>query len=215
MGIPTPDGANQYTRLVGSDALFTVPSVWADVVNRLAIDPPWGRLFDLEIIQITVVEVNSGDRTAVYFLEGNQWLVSPEGPPVDPEASAPVPEEWGEWLELLAAPRVDGIVEQRLEDRDTERLDEYGFNPPKVRVVIARRGQATVEIHLADGPMGSDRYYARTVNNIDDKLYSIKKSRLAGIEALATDPLVAPGWEPPEDTEEQPSETPTAGATDN
>ena len=201
MGIPTPDANNQYARLVGDEALYTVPSVWADVVNRLALDPPYGRLFDIEIALITVVEISAGDRTAVYFLDRGQWFVSPEPPPVDPNKSAPASEEWRDWLELLAAPRVDEIVEQRLEDRDEERLEEYGFTPPDVRVVIARRGQSTVEIHLAEGPPGSGSYYARTRNNVDETLYSIRKSRLEGIESLATAPLIAAGWEPPEEGE--------------
>ena len=90
MGIPTPDGANQYTRLVGDDALYSVPSVWADVINRLALDPPYGRMFDLDLQFITVVEVTAGDSTAVYFLEGGQWLVWDGPPPVEIETAAPV-----------------------------------------------------------------------------------------------------------------------------
>ena len=43
MGKATPDNLNQYARLVGEDALFTVPIEWAQVVNRLANDPPVGR----------------------------------------------------------------------------------------------------------------------------------------------------------------------------
>ena len=191
MGIPTPDGDNQYARLVGDDALYTLPSVWADVVNRLALDPPYGRLFDLELEFIRVVEVNAGESTAVYFLEGDQWLVSEGPPPVDPETAAPVSEEWPEWLATLAAPRIDEIVEQQLQDRDTEKLAEYGFDDPAVRVVIARRGQAAMEFHLAEGPPGSGAYYVRSLDHTDEKLYLVKKSRLDGIEALASDPLVS------------------------
>ena len=198
MGIPTPDGENQYARLVGDEALFTVPSIWASVVNRLADEPPWGRLFDLEIIQMTVVEITANDQTTVYFRDDEAWFVHPGPPPVDPLVSAPVSQEWGDWLELIAAPRVDAIVDPRLEERDTERLEEYGFVPPDIRIVIARRGQSTVEIHLSEGPPGSDSYYARTVNNVDETLYSINKSRLEGIESLVSDPLIAPGWVPPE-----------------
>lgn len=200
MGIPTPDGDNQYTRLVGDDALYTVPSVWADVVNRLALDPPYGRLFDLELEFITVVEVKAGDLTAIYFLEGNQWLVSEGPPPVDPLLAAPVSEEWPEWLATLAAPRIDEIVEQQLSDRDAEKLAEYGFDNPAVRVVIARRGQAAVEFQLSDGPPGTDSYYARSLDYTDEKLYLMKKSRLEGIEDLASNPLILPGWEPPEES---------------
>ncbi len=207
MGMPTPDGQNQYVRLVGDDALFTVPAIWADVVNRLAVDPPYGRLFSLELEFLRVVEVNAGDSTAVYFLEGDQWLVSDEPPPVDPETAAPASEEWLEWLPILAAPRIDDIVEQLLQGRDTERLAEYGFDEPEVRVVLARRGQAAVEFQLTEGPPGSGSYYARSLEQTDEKLYLMKKSRLEGIERLASNPLVHPDWQPPDEPDE--------GATQN
>ena len=41
MGSPTPDLDNQYTYLVGDPALFTVPQIWAEVINNLADDPPY------------------------------------------------------------------------------------------------------------------------------------------------------------------------------
>ena len=203
MGIPTPDGQNQYARLVGDNALYTVPSVWADVVNRLATEPPYGRMFDLELEFITVVEVNAGDDSSIYFLDGNQWLVGEGPPPIDPLTAPPVTEEWADWLTTLASPRIDEIVDSNVNDLDEEKLDTYGLLEPAVRVVIARRGQATVEIHLAEGPPGSDTYYARSTNTNDVNLYTIRKSRLEGIEELASDPLVVSGWEPPEESEQQ------------
>ena len=191
MGNPTPDGKNQYVRLVGDDALYTVPSVWADVVNRLAHDPPYGRLYRVEITQVTVVEVNANERTAVYFLDNDGWAVHQGPPPVDPGQAAPVSDEWAKWLDVLTSPRVDAIVDPRLPDRDTERLEEYGFDSPGVRVVIARRGEATLEFQLVEAPAGDDSYYARTVDNVDETLYSIRKERLQGIEELASDPLIS------------------------
>jgi hypothetical protein len=215
MGIPTPDGDNQYARLVGDHALYTVPSIWAQVINRLAFEPPWGRLFDLEIIQITVVEITAGDETTVYFLDNESWFVHSGPPPVDEAKAAPVSVEWADWLEILTSPRVDTIVDARLGDRETERLEEYGFLPPAVRVVFARRGETTIEIHLAEGPPGSDSYYARTINNVDETLYSIKKSRLEGIETLVTDPLISPDWEPPDEAMETEDEETEQGESSN
>ena len=203
MGIPTPDGENQYTRLVGDNALYTVPSVWADVVNRLATEPPYGRMFDLDLQFITVVEVSAGAHSSVYFVDGNQWLVGEGPPPIDPTTAPPAAEEWADWVTTLAAPRIDQIVDSNVDDRDEEKLEMYGLLEPAVRVVIARRGQATVEIQLAEGPPGSDSYYARSTNTNDANLYTIKKSRLEGIEELASDPLVLPGWEPLEESEQQ------------
>ena len=41
MGNVTPDGENQYTYLIGDPTLFTVPQIWAEVINRLAYEPPY------------------------------------------------------------------------------------------------------------------------------------------------------------------------------
>jgi hypothetical protein len=41
MGIPTPDGQNQYARLVGDPKLFTVPEICARVDNDLVLKPPY------------------------------------------------------------------------------------------------------------------------------------------------------------------------------
>lgn len=40
LGNPTPDQSNQYARLVGYPQLFTVPEIWARVINKLATEPP-------------------------------------------------------------------------------------------------------------------------------------------------------------------------------
>jgi hypothetical protein len=41
LGKATPDTKNQYARLAGHPALFVVPAEWAQVVNRLATEPPY------------------------------------------------------------------------------------------------------------------------------------------------------------------------------
>ena len=41
MGSTTPDSENQYTYLIGDPTLFTVPQVWAEVINNLADQPPY------------------------------------------------------------------------------------------------------------------------------------------------------------------------------
>ena len=41
LGNKTPDGENQYARLASDPSLFTVVEIWAQVVNRLATEPPY------------------------------------------------------------------------------------------------------------------------------------------------------------------------------
>lgn len=193
LGFPTPDGANQYARLVGDEALYTVPAVWAEVVNRLAVDPPYGRLFELEVGVITAVQVTAGGATAVYYLDGGEWLVYPGAAPVVAEGSARVSGEWSGWLARLAGPRVDAVVERQVTARDGERLALYGMDDPALRVVIARRGDATVEFALGGDTPDGTGFYARVVNGTDEGIYEIKKWRLEGIGGLAREPLAEVG----------------------
>ena len=196
LGRPTPDGANQYARLVGDNALYTLPASWAAVVNRLADDPPYGRLFDLDPGIITAVQVTAGESTAVYYLDNGQWRVHPNPPPVNPENSTPASSQWPQWLTTIAAPRIDQVIEQQVRDRDEEKLAEYGLDNPAVRIVIARRAQSTIEF-LLGAPTPNESYYARTINNNDERIYAIKKSRLPGIADLAQNPLTQPDEPPP------------------
>ena len=41
LGTTTSDGSQRYTRLVGSDRLFTVAAIWGDVVSKLATELPY------------------------------------------------------------------------------------------------------------------------------------------------------------------------------
>ncbi len=41
LGTKTPDGQNQYSRLVGTKSLFTVASLWGDVIVKLVTEPPY------------------------------------------------------------------------------------------------------------------------------------------------------------------------------
>ena len=161
MGIPTPDGENQYARLVGDNALYTVPSVWAEVVNRLATEPPYGRMFDLELEFITLVEVNAGDHSSIYFQDGNQWRVGEGPPPIDPSTAPPVTEEWADWLTTLAAPRIDEIIDADVADRDEEELEMYGLVEPAGPGGDSFAGdRQRSKSNLPRDSRGSNSYYA-------------------------------------------------------
>ena len=181
MGTTTPDGENQYTRLIGDPALFTVTSVWAEVITQRATDPPWGRLYQLEIDTVRVVEVSHLEETTTYFLNPDTGLWT-----VDEEQGRTVDDGWLDTLQLLSGPRVDKILAREIEDPA-----EFGLEPPQTRVVLARRGGAPVEFHLGDLTPDGEFFYARVLNTNDRNLYAIRTSRLADIPTLATDPPYA------------------------
>ena len=181
LGIPTPDGVNQYARLVGDDALFTLPAVWAQVVNRLASEPPWGRLYDLELETLRVVEVTHEDTMITYGLgPDGQWLIDGDPP-------QPVAEEWADGLALLKGPRIDQLLARQIKEPS-----EYGLEPPVTKVVLARAGAVPVEFHLGDFTPDGEHRYARVLNTGDTSLYAMVISRTDRIVELATDPPYGP-----------------------
>jgi len=186
LGIPTPDNRNQYARLVGDDSLFTVPIEWAQVVSDLAIDPPLGRLYDIDLRSALVVQFFRGDETTRYFVDQGtgQWLLDGETPvPVDLSA-------WAQSLLMLSNPRMDLIIAHDIDDPTL-----YGLDPPDTAVVIVRQGgQTPIEFHIGDvTPDGNHRYVTVKLGGVagpNTDLYGVLTSRIDPIIALATDPVL-------------------------
>ena len=81
---------------------------------------------------------------------------------------------------------------------------------------VASRSAASRTVSVpSTPPPGSDTWYARTANSTDETLYSMAKSRLEGIELLATDPLSHPDWEPPGTSGESDSQGSSEGESSN
>ena len=186
LGIPTPDNQNQYARLVGADPLFTVPIEWARVVNRLAIDPPVGRLYDIDPQSALLVQFFRGDDVTKYVIEDGtgRWFLDGETPvPVDPAA-------WADSLLMLSNPRMDQIIAHEIDDPAL-----YGLEPPDTVIVIIRQGGLPpIEFHVGDvTPDGKHRYVSVESGSLvseDTNLYGVLTSRIDPIIALATDPVL-------------------------
>lgn len=186
LGIPTPDNQNQYARLVGADALFTVPIEWAQVVNRLAFDPPVGRLYNIDPREALVVQFFRGDDITRYFLEEatGRWLLDGETPQVVDSGA------WAEALLMLAEPRMDQIIAHDIDDPAL-----YGLDPPETVFVIVRRaGLQGIEVHIGHvTPDGNHRYVrviASSALSEDTNLYGVLTSRIDPIIRFATDPVL-------------------------
>ncbi len=188
LGIPTPDNKNQYARLVGNDALFTVPIEWAQVVNRLAFDPPYGRLYQIDPRDILLVQFFRGEDAATrYVIEDGtgRWFLDGD----DPQLVDPGP--WAESLITLLSPRMDQILAHNIDDPAL-----YGLDPPDTVVVIPRLGGlSAIEWHIGDlTPDGQYRYVDVVIGSLvseDTNLYGVLASRIDPIIALATDPILA------------------------
>lgn len=186
LGNPTPDNRNQYARLVGDDTLFTVAIEWANVVNRLAIDPPVGRLYQIDPREATVVQLFRGDDVTRYAYDEatGQWLLDGETPELVDQFA------WAESMQMLGNPRMDQIIAH---DVDDPKL--YGLDPPDTVIVIIRQGGLSpIEFHIGDvTPDGDHRYVvvmAGSLQSLDTNLYGVLTSRIEPIIALATDPVL-------------------------
>jgi hypothetical protein len=187
LGIPTPDNENQYARLVGDDNVFTVPIEWAQVVNRLAFDPPVGRLYRIDARDVLLVQFFRGEESTRYVIEDGtgRWFLDGETPQlVDQEA-------WAEALLDLLSPRLDQILAPSIDDPA-----KYGLEPPDTVVVIPRLGGlSAIEFHIGGlTPDGKFRYVDVITGSLvseDTNLYGVLASRTDPIIALATDPVLA------------------------
>ena len=202
MGITTPDGSNQYTRLVGHPALFTVPEIWAQVINRLALEPPYLKLYQLEEKDnVVFVQVTDDGKTIDYGWDIDQVWYYLGPPPEDSsqqdakpegaETKIPVEEErWLEVLEFIRGPRADDIAEDSIEDPS-----EYGLDPPRATVRLGKGTGADMRFYLGDPtPDGNHRY--AMVDLEDGKLFTMHNDRVKLITSLVSDPPLGEAPEP-------------------
>lgn len=206
MGIVTPDGENQYARLVGSEELFTVPQIWAMVINRLVFQPPYPRLYDMDgendrRDETVYFEVTQGTDQVVFQYRGREldsWLL------LEPlQAGAPLqsvcapgfsrgegqeyqelaiaPADWPDADRLLDNPRADNVVSDELDDPEN-----YGLEPPRAIVCVGTLGDQLHEFYLGNPTPDGQSRYALTVGN--PALFTVPAAWADSLERLVTDP---------------------------
>ena len=194
LGIVTPDGQNQYARLVGSPKLFIVPQIWARVVNRLVFQPPYPRLYDTDVEDrellnvgkqdVSRVEVTVDEETVHYVWESGEdaWYIFDLREEATEADDILVPDElWNDRDVLLENPDVIETVTE-----DLENPEEYGLDPAKVRVWVAFNPNKTHEFFLGDlTPDGRFRYAATSG---EPELFTVPAEWAEAIEMLATNP---------------------------
>ena len=185
LGSATPDIAQQYAILVGDPALFTVAVEWAHVINRLADDPPYLRLFQLEDGALAGFQVISAGQAASYAKkpDTDEWYIQGEKQfPVQPQ-------KWGDTPTIISGPRVDQVVADTLDNPE-----QFGLKPPLTAVRILHGDGQIMEFHIGN-PIGNGEYlYARVAGQ--PVLYAMPKSRAQRIMDLAIEPPYPPGADP-------------------
>ena len=196
LGLETPDGQNQYARLVGSPKLFSVPQIWARVVNRLVFQPPYPRLYDTDIEDRELLNV--GKQDVIYFevtVDGEQviygadvddnWFIIEvdESTGEDREIAIPA-DAWTGADVLLENPEAIDTVSENLKDPEN-----YGLDPAGTSVWLATEAEKTHEFYIGDAtPDGNYRY---AVTSGQEELFTVPAEWAEAIEKLATEPLVS------------------------
>jgi Domain of unknown function (DUF4340) len=183
MGDTTPDGQNQYARLVGDPKLFTVPQIWAQVINRLATEPPYARIYyvqgDNTLVHIGVVH----DGQAVDYerqIGSEEWHILTD-------SEVPVAEEkWSEILPSLSTAPVAQVVSDKIDEPA-----KYGLESPQTRVRVTTSQEEPVDFYLGNAtPDGQSRYAQRRGTS---ELFTVPETWAKMLEGLATKPPYPPG----------------------
>jgi hypothetical protein len=199
LGLETPDGQNQYARLVGSPKLFTVPQIWARVVNRLVFQPPYPRLYDTDIEDRELlnvgkqdavrIEVTVEEETLYYVWDSvsESWYLFDPAEDATEEDDVRIPQElWNDRDVLLENPDVVDTVTENLKDPE-----EYGLGPAAVRVWVGFNPNKAHEFFLGD--LTSDGRHRYALTSGQTELFTVPAEWASAIEELATDPPVPPG----------------------
>jgi hypothetical protein len=170
LGDKTPLGANSYAIVVGSDAIFTVPSAGLDVFTKAFDDLREKKLLDFDREAVEHIAVSWPDGGVVLQRSDSgspRWhVVQPVAGPGDDEAVTRL-------LSALAFLRADGFVDDPPGD------DETGLDRPRVSFRLtggADGGGEPFEASLAIG--GRPEAGAHLARGAQPGLYRLNEDRL-------------------------------------
>jgi hypothetical protein len=191
MGGTTPDENNTYARLVGHPTLFTVPAIWAQVINRLATDPPYLRLYQLQDDPLVYIEITEEGQKVAYGkiggLESDWAILDPVE--LEPSENLVLADRWRDLPTMFNGPRVNDILADTFDNPA-----EYGLEPPQTKIRLGMAAGPDLEFYLGKTtPDGEHRSVS-----VKDKteLYAMPIQLAQRISELVTDPPVKPEDKP-------------------
>ena len=212
LGNLTPDEGYSYMRLVGDPQLFTVPEVWARVVNCLVVSPPFvpppldlGYFYDVDFRDIEALEVTHNGTTVTYAPNPQErtWYAT-----IDGESMPVVQPEWWplqlQWYSQPAKPGGPDTPGGWHVDEDGAGDPQYGLTPPETTVRVSTHeksfefyiGGEHIEVDREGKPIldqaGNTQVLVRYAGLPDDPIvYVINSVRAERTICLATNPPVS------------------------
>ena len=219
LGNATPDAEYHYMRVEGSSQLFTIPEVWARVVNRLVLEPPYvppaielGYFYDADFRDIQELEVTHNGARVSYTPNPAErvWQASVDGGEPMPVKS---PEWWTAQLQWFGKPGKPGGPETPggwLVSETDAANPEYRLNPPATVVRVTTHearhefyiGAPHIEVDDAGQPIldaaGNTQTLVHYAGLPDDPIvYVINAVRARRTICLAAEPPLAAPYDCP------------------
>ncbi len=182
LGDPTPDSDFWYARLVDSEKLYTVPSVWGEEISKLATNPPYSNtpkaLVGLQATDIAGVIATYEDQQRQYFLKGNKWVFR------DGNKDSPLT------VDLLAIPSFITTApwESLIAEYESDDFSTYGLDSPTTKLEIITKDEKRIELHVGNATSDDNRRYARPVGS--ERLFTLPASWNDEAVMLVTEPLL-------------------------
>lgn len=163
LGNRTPDEGYNYMRLVGDAQLFTVPEIWATVVNRLVTEPPHippplelGYFYEEDFRDIQELAITHNGITVIYAPEpGERTWYATIG---DERKATKEPEWWLSQLQWFGQPGKPGGPENPggwHVDEEGASDPKYGLEPPDTTIRI-KTHEKTLEFYIGSGHIEVD-----------------------------------------------------------
>lgn len=164
LGNKTPDEEYNYLSVSGTTQLFTVPEVWARVVNCLVVSPPFvppplelGYFYDVDFRDIEELEITHKGTTVTYSPNPQErtWYATVDG------ESTPVvqPDWWPQQFQWYGQPGKPGGPETFggwHVDEDGADDPMYGLVPPETTVRV-KTDEKTFEFYIGGEHIEVDR----------------------------------------------------------
>ncbi len=191
LGNKTPDEEYNYMSVAGTTQLFTVPEVWARVVNCLAVSPPFvppplelGYYYDVDFRDIQELEVTHNGATVTYFPNPQErtWYATINGESMP----ASQPEWWAQQLQWYGKPGKPGGADTPggwHVDEDGADDPAYGLSPPETTVRV-KTHEKSFEFYIGGEHIEVDREGNPILDANGDTQVLVRYSGLPG------DPIV-------------------------
>ena len=192
LGDATPDEENWYARLANGTQLFTVAGAWAEVITRLATEPPYPpTMFNVKSDELNSIVAVRGLNRYDYLLQDGQWVIVEYAAldldwVVTGEENIPVfASAWADAPSLFGNRNISTAQQINITN-----AADYGLDFPQVEVEIKTMDEETASFFLGDPTPDGKSWYAGATDQ--EVLYLVPAEWGEAVVRLINEPPFPP-----------------------